>query len=853
MRLRGTGWFWTISTILSAVVVCLTPGRVEADWTYDYQENFSADKAKTDSHYHSIFWPQGAYPPLEPYLYYLENGAERELGFGDHNYELATLSYRFPIGTNPPNRAISGLLGLSIRKHSSISASGYLLYSTSPDGINWTTERELYPGIQDIWMESVRGTCYIKFKGTGVLIDDLSVDLSEYPATIHVPSTDFPTIQDAIRFARDGDVVEVAPGTYDGDGNWDIDFRGKAITVRSAEGPARTIIDCQGSHRGFYFQDEDSDSVLRGFTIRNGLVTGSDIPSDNAYWNPSSTHPVGGGIYCEFSDPTIIDCIIERCTAEVGGGIGCVGASPTIIDCEINQCHAGGQGSAASGGFGAGIGLIRDSDAEIIDCLIEDNMGFNNSLGGGVYCWQSKVLLAGCTISSNSASGNIIGGGLYGGGSSSDIFLKNCIIFRNTAELGGGLFIGSAPWSSSDSIREKVTIVNCTIANNNLSGSTSSSKGGGIHSISSNISVSNSIVWHNKGEAVYLNNPSMSSPVLYSDIEGGYIGQENIDDDPRFASMGADDYHLQSTLGRYNPWSGDWVIDYYDSPCIDAGDPQDSVGAEPLTNGKCINMGAYGGTAQASKGGGALIYHVDGTNGRDINNTGLSRSDAFETIQKAVSTAVSGDVIFVWPGIYDEDVRFQYHAITIQSADEAAVITHSNYAFSFYSGQASNCVVRNFIIAGCQEAGIYCSGASPTLANLTITQNWWGVRCDGGADPDIVNCILWDNENGDLHRCRANYSCVQREAQAATPDNSNISQDPYFADPSGGIHGDYHLMSRHGRYSPTTGTWVNDLITSPCIDEGDPRMDLGREQRPHGGQINMGAYGGTPFASLSRD
>ncbi|MFC1634166.1 right-handed parallel beta-helix repeat-containing protein [Planctomycetota bacterium] len=850
MRLRGIGWFWATSAVLSVVAVCLVPGRVWADWTYDYQENFSTDRAETDSHFHSIFWPHGAYPPSEPYLYYLENGFQRELGFGDHQGVEASLSFRFPVGSNPPHRAVNGSLRVSVRKHSSISASGYLLYTTSPDGINWETERELFPGTHDIWMESVRGTCYIKFKGTGVLIDDLSVDLSEYPATIHVPG-DYSTIQNAIIFARDGDVVEVAPGTYTDDGNWDIDFRGRAITVRSAEGPTRTIIDCQGSHRGFYFQDrERSDSVLRGFTIRDGLVTGSEIPSDNANWNPGPTHPVGGGIYCEFSDPTIIDCIIKRCTAEVGGGIGCVGASPTIIDCEIRQCNAGGQGTAGSGGFGAGIGLIRDSNAEIIKCRIEDNRGYSNSLGGGLYCWKSQVRMEGCTIASNSASANIKGGGLYGGGSSSDISLKNCIIYRNTAELGGGIFIDSGPGN--------VTVVNCTIANNNLSGSPSSSKGGGIHSLISNFSVSNSIVWYNDddGRAIY---PSTSNSVHYSDIEGGYTGQRNIDADPLFASAGGDDYHLQSHIdfGRYDPGRNQWVTDYYSSPCIDAGDPQDPVGAEPLTNGNCINMGTFGGTAEASKGEGAWVYHVDGTNGSDSNG-GLSPSDAYATIQKAVDEACEGDIIMVWPGIYREEVECKLRSVTIQSADDAAVVrAPTGYAFSFFTAESSNCIVRNFVITGCGDAGIYCSSSSPVLANLTITDNVYGIRAEGGANPDIVNCILWDNDNGDLHRCRASYSCVEWEEQAATPDNSNFSEDPRFAFPSSGADGDYHLMSKNGRYvpgnSPGTGTWVTDQLASPCIDTGDPSMKLGREQRDHGGRINVGAYGGTPYASKSRN
>lgn len=78
-------------------------------------------------------------------------------------------------------------------------------------------------------------------------------------------------------------------------------------------------------------------------------------------------------------------------------------------------------------------------------------------------------------------------------------------------------------------------------------------------------------------------------------------------------------------------------------------------------------------------------------------------------------------------------------------------------------------------------------------------------------------------------------------------EGGNISKDPLFADP---VNGDYHLQSEYGRYSPTLGDWVTtDSLTSPCIDSGDPLMRRGRE--PHGGGVNMGAYGGTPYASKS--
>ncbi|MHC4541600.1 MAG: hypothetical protein ACYS74_17765, partial [Planctomycetota bacterium] len=441
------------------------------------------------------------------------------------------------------------------------------------------------------------------------------------------------------------------------------------------------------------------------------------------------------------------------------------------------------------------------------------------------------------------------GGGLYCGGSSANLVLENCIISGNTADVGGGIYIGSsAGTSSADSLIESVDIINCTIARNTLSGTqTASSAAGGIHSVSSDIAIRNSIVWYNEGVPVLLVSPASNSPVLYSNIEGGYSGQGNVDADPLFASADGTDYHLRSVLGRYETSSDTWVIDNDYSPCIDAGDPQDPVGAEPLTNGKRINIGAYGGTVEASKGEGAWIFHVDGANGSN-SNSGLSRNDAFATIQKAVDEALNGDMVMVWPGVYREQVVLESKAITLQSADDAAVVTAPlGYAFSFYYAESLKSVLRNFVITGCGEAAIYCDGASPMLTNLTVTGNLYGISAWGGANPDITNCILWNNQNGDLYHCRASYSDVEQE-DAVGQNSGNISMDPLFADPA---NGDFHLMSRYGRYLASQDRWVTDSVTSPCIDAGDPSVHPGRERIPRGGRVNIGAYGGTPFASLS--
>ncbi|MBN1505338.1 MAG: hypothetical protein JW955_00750 [Sedimentisphaerales bacterium] len=78
-------------------------------------------------------------------------------------------------------------------------------------------------------------------------------------------------------------------------------------------------------------------------------------------------------------------------------------------------------------------------------------------------------------------------------------------------------------------------------------------------------------------------------------------GTGNIDADPLFADPADSDCHLKSQVGRWEAASQTWVIDDVTSPCIDAGDPNSPVGDEPEPNGGRINMGAYGGTAEASK------------------------------------------------------------------------------------------------------------------------------------------------------------------------------------------------------------------------------------------------------------
>jgi beta propeller repeat protein len=178
-------------------------------------------------------------------------------------------------------------------------------------------------------------------------------------------------------------------------------------------------------------------------------------------------------------------------------------------------------------------------------------------------------------------------------------------------------------------------------------------------------------------------------------------------------------------------------------------------------------------------------------------------------------------------------------------------------------GTISNCVIADNRARGdvISSAISECHGL---IKNCTIANNELGVWVGEGM-ATIDSCIIYHNSSGQIGVGWAGTVNILHSDVEGGPDNifdsgivnwgpGNTERDPCFVrvgDWLGQSDGEYHLKSEAGRWDPNGQTWVQDDVTSPCIDAGDPMSPIGQEPFPNGGVMNMGAYGGTGKASKS--
>jgi hypothetical protein len=208
---------------------------------------------------------------------------------------------------------------------------------------------------------------------------------------------DAPTVQAGIDSSVSGDTVLVMPGRY----YENLNYNGKEIVLRSAEGPETTILD--GSHKResvvIIRSGEGHGTVLEGFTITGGV---GNLPEGAS----SDLYRQGGGVLAVFCQPTIRGNIIAGNSAGYGGGILTAGSlwSPRIEGNTIRNNRA-----ATNGG---GIGV--ESSGVIESNLIEGNSNDAGD-GGGIWVYNPgyvvDVVFRGNRIIGNEAADH--GGGIY--------------------------------------------------------------------------------------------------------------------------------------------------------------------------------------------------------------------------------------------------------------------------------------------------------------------------------------------------------------------------------------------------------------------------------------------------------
>jgi hypothetical protein len=344
----------------------------------------------------------------------------------------------------------------------------------------------------------------------------------------------------------------------------------------------------------------------------------------NANYNMAGSYGEGGGgIACWESSPTVDNNYIHGNFAGSGAGVFLRHSFATVTHNHIAE-------NAITLGYnidlGAGIDNMEGSEAIIKFNLIENNIATQWAFGGGL-----AFSMAGGLIEENIIRGNRadMGGGIKaveysypiilnnqildnyasGGGGldlefSNPIVMKNKIAGNTAMSEGGGIYITNF---CGGIVSNNLIVGNTAqliegggisfigpdttwIINNTIVGNTSISASGLFYTATTSYYlpvISNNIIWGNSGQNVGNWGVSVIDPT-YNDIQGGWVGEGNVDIDPMFRDTSSGDYHLTS-YGCSDPGN---------SPLIDIGNPLISDDLLDCNHGMgtyLSDMGAYGG------------------------------------------------------------------------------------------------------------------------------------------------------------------------------------------------------------------------------------------------------------------
>jgi hypothetical protein len=279
----------------------------------------------------------------------------------------------------------------------------------------------------------------------------------------------------------------------------------------------------------------DNTAVLDGFTISEG----------GNPWAWNGMDPFGAGMVNVSASPTLANCTFEGNEAgDLGGAMFNQGASPILTNCTFRANRAEWTGGGAvynqasspvfeactfvdNWTYGIGGGAVNHNSSPVYNnCTFLDNEAEEG--GAGMWNQGGSATVSNCAFIGNQASLADWGEGGGVANSSSAVVITNSTFAFNYAAFAGG---GLNSWGGS------VTVTNCTFYGNVADG-----EGGGAiyYYPSAPLAVTNSILWGDMSDEIAGGSPT----VTYSDIQGGFPGDGNIDEDPLFFDPDNKDYHL---------------------------------------------------------------------------------------------------------------------------------------------------------------------------------------------------------------------------------------------------------------------------------------------------------------------
>lgn len=618
-------------------------------------------------------------------------------------------------------------------------------------------------------------------------------------AVLQVPA-EYATIQLAVDASVSGDTILLADGTYTGAGNKNLLLHDRGLEIRSDNGAASCVIDCESDGRSFRISGTTAPTSLRHITIRNGYEV------------------FGGGLYLSEGSPTIESCLFENNRAYVshsvggqGGAMFINGGSPTIMNCVFTRNTGNGSGLYYQvGGAPTLSGCTFDSNTGIVLFLsasgyVVTECTITNNSFDGIYCNVSQGTITGCTIAFCSTA-------IYCRFASP--LIENCLIMNNSGGSGAGI----ACFSYSSESPASPTIRSCQFLDNQArSGGAISCTSNCFPIIGGSAECGNYFSGNRAGIGSDLYCDVFQTPRINAQHNG--FAANHLSDYSVFPQTG---YNLEFSVTYPPPLEQD----VYVSPRGSDANP----GTNPDEPFKTIHYALS--RLNASESQPLTVHLASGTYSATSNGEYLPIPFvSYVTLRSEGNVTLDCEgksYTFGLQAAYDDESAASGLTITgcsaaIHCAYADPLIADCRLIDNYYSSgligavycYVSSPTLFNCLIAHNRYQGIgtavYCNPGSPIIINCTIVENSslneaGGIYCYPSSNPVIINSIIRANHPAQISSSEL-LAITYSNIEGGYSGVGNLADDPLFV--TGSWH-EYYLASLQ----------AGQPSDSPCLNAG---------------------------------